>query len=190
MVRKDVSGRCRSGHSCSRPSALSLPIRPVWKVFLPGHQGFRIGLDYLIVENSVAEYTDFTYWRGGEDRGTRVPEDFEPAVIRMDYRLADLKTPCATMAQHFGARWRAGARTRRNCRRLLLLCGRRLASAYVCGIREGEGAASAMRTAAQVVEVRRDEPDLIDRIAYALPEEMRAKLLPRDAALPFPSGKR
>jgi hypothetical protein len=47
-------------------------------------------VDYLIVENSVAEYTDFTYWRES-DQAREFQRIFEPAVIRMDYRLADLE---------------------------------------------------------------------------------------------------
>jgi hypothetical protein len=48
----------------------------------------RVG--YLIIENSVAEFTDFTYWRESEQaRGFQ--RIFTPAVIRMDYRLADLE---------------------------------------------------------------------------------------------------
>jgi len=47
-------------------------------------------VDYLIVENSVAEYTDFTYWRESE-QAREFQKIFKPAVIRMDYRLADLE---------------------------------------------------------------------------------------------------
>jgi MinD-like ATPase involved in chromosome partitioning or flagellar assembly len=47
-------------------------------------------VDYLIVENSVAEYTDFNYWRESE-QAREFQRIFQPAVIRMDYRLADLE---------------------------------------------------------------------------------------------------
>jgi len=45
---------------------------------------------YLIVENSIAEHADFTYWRESE-QAMRFQEIFSPAVIRMDYRLPDLE---------------------------------------------------------------------------------------------------
>jgi MinD-like ATPase involved in chromosome partitioning or flagellar assembly len=45
---------------------------------------------YLIVENSVSEHTDFTYWRESE-QALRFQKVFSPAVIRMDYRLPDLE---------------------------------------------------------------------------------------------------
>jgi len=45
---------------------------------------------YLIVENSVTEHSDFTYWRESEE-ARQFREAFEPAVIHMDYRLADLE---------------------------------------------------------------------------------------------------
>ena len=45
---------------------------------------------YLIVENSIAEYTDFTYWNESE-QAQQFRQVFEPAVIHMDYRLPDLE---------------------------------------------------------------------------------------------------
>jgi MinD-like ATPase involved in chromosome partitioning or flagellar assembly len=45
---------------------------------------------YLIVENSVAEHTDFKYWHESE-QAQQFQKMFEPAVIHMDYRLADLE---------------------------------------------------------------------------------------------------
>lgn len=45
---------------------------------------------YLIVENSVAEHTDFTYWRESE-QALRFQQIFSPAVIGMDYRLPELE---------------------------------------------------------------------------------------------------
>jgi hypothetical protein len=44
----------------------------------------------LIVENAVAEHSDFTYWRESE-QAMRFQQIFSPAVIRMDYRLPDLE---------------------------------------------------------------------------------------------------
>ncbi len=45
---------------------------------------------YLIVENSVTEHSDFTFWRESK-QALQFQEVFKPAVIRMDYRLADLE---------------------------------------------------------------------------------------------------
>jgi MinD-like ATPase involved in chromosome partitioning or flagellar assembly len=45
---------------------------------------------YLVVENSIAEYTDFTYWNESE-QAQQFKQVFDPAVIRMDYRLPDLE---------------------------------------------------------------------------------------------------
>jgi MinD-like ATPase involved in chromosome partitioning or flagellar assembly len=45
---------------------------------------------YLVVENSIAEYTDFTYWNESE-QAQQFKKVFNPAVIRMDYRLPDLE---------------------------------------------------------------------------------------------------
>jgi MinD-like ATPase involved in chromosome partitioning or flagellar assembly len=45
---------------------------------------------YLVVENSIAEYTDFTYWNESE-QAQQFKRVFDPAVIRMDYRLPDLE---------------------------------------------------------------------------------------------------
>ncbi len=45
---------------------------------------------YLVVENSIAEYTDFAYWNESE-QAMQFKQAFDPAVIRMDYRLPDLE---------------------------------------------------------------------------------------------------
>lgn len=45
---------------------------------------------YLIVENALTEHAEFTYWRASE-QALHFQEVFHPAVIRMDYRLADLE---------------------------------------------------------------------------------------------------
>ena len=47
-------------------------------------------VSYLIVENSTTEQADFTYWRESE-QARQFQKVFEPAVIRMDYRLPDLE---------------------------------------------------------------------------------------------------
>ena len=43
-------------------------------------------VSYLIVENSVADHAEFTYWRESE-QSRRFQEAFHPAVIQMDYRI-------------------------------------------------------------------------------------------------------
>ena len=45
---------------------------------------------YLIVENSNSDRTDFRYWRESE-QALQFQKVFEPAVIRMDYRLPELE---------------------------------------------------------------------------------------------------
>jgi len=47
-------------------------------------------VEYLIVENSVAEHADFTYWHESE-QAQQFQKMFKPAVIHMDYRLPDLE---------------------------------------------------------------------------------------------------
>jgi MinD-like ATPase involved in chromosome partitioning or flagellar assembly len=45
---------------------------------------------YLIVENALSEHAEFTYWRGSE-QALQFQDACKPAVIHMDYRLADLE---------------------------------------------------------------------------------------------------
>ena len=45
---------------------------------------------YLIVENSVAEHRDFTYWQESE-QAQQFRRIFQPAVIHVDFRLPDLE---------------------------------------------------------------------------------------------------
>lgn len=45
---------------------------------------------YLIVENSIADQADFVYWRES-DQAQQFRKTLEPAIIRLDYRLADLE---------------------------------------------------------------------------------------------------
>ena len=47
-------------------------------------------VSYLIVENSITDRADFTYWRES-DQARRFREAFAPAVIHIDYRLPDLE---------------------------------------------------------------------------------------------------
>jgi hypothetical protein len=47
-------------------------------------------VDYLIVENSITDHPDFVYWRES-DQAREFQRIFEPAVIGIDYRLADLE---------------------------------------------------------------------------------------------------
>lgn len=46
--------------------------------------------EYLIVENSVAQHTDFRYWREST-QALQFQRMFHPAVIAMDYRLPELE---------------------------------------------------------------------------------------------------
>jgi len=48
-------------------------------------------VSYLIVENSISDHADFTYWRESE-QSRQFHEAFRPAVIAMDFRLAELET--------------------------------------------------------------------------------------------------
>jgi MinD-like ATPase involved in chromosome partitioning or flagellar assembly len=45
---------------------------------------------YLVVENHITDQANFTYWHESA-QALRFREAFEPAVIRMDYRLAELE---------------------------------------------------------------------------------------------------
>ncbi len=47
-------------------------------------------VSYLIVENSITDQMDFVYWRES-DQALQFQKAFEPAVIHLDYRLADLE---------------------------------------------------------------------------------------------------
>jgi MinD-like ATPase involved in chromosome partitioning or flagellar assembly len=47
-------------------------------------------VSYLIVENSITDRADFTYWHDSE-QARKFREVFAPAVIQMDYRLAELE---------------------------------------------------------------------------------------------------
>jgi curved DNA-binding protein CbpA len=45
---------------------------------------------YVIVENNLTVHTDFTYWREG-DEAEEFRKRFQPAIIQLDYRIADLE---------------------------------------------------------------------------------------------------
>jgi len=47
-------------------------------------------VDYVIVENSLTQHTDFLYWRESA-QAIEFQRVFQPAVIRMDYRLPELE---------------------------------------------------------------------------------------------------
>ncbi len=47
-------------------------------------------VDYVIVLNHLTEYADFTYWNENE-QAQEFRKRFQPAIIRLDYRLADLE---------------------------------------------------------------------------------------------------
>src|SRR5215469_11511776 len=47
-------------------------------------------VQYVIVENSITERADFTYWRQSE-QALRFQKVFQPSVIQMDYRLPELE---------------------------------------------------------------------------------------------------
>lgn len=47
-------------------------------------------VQYVIVENATSQQADFSYWRDTE-QSARFREAFHPAVLSMEYRLADLE---------------------------------------------------------------------------------------------------
>ena len=54
------------------------------------HNHLQSRAAYLIVENSITDRADFTYWRESR-QAKQFREAFAPAVIHMDYRLAELE---------------------------------------------------------------------------------------------------
>jgi curved DNA-binding protein CbpA/MinD-like ATPase involved in chromosome partitioning or flagellar assembly len=54
-------------------------------------------VSYIVVENNLTEHADFTYWRDNE-QAEEFRKRFQPAIIRLDYRLADLENA----ARNFG----------------------------------------------------------------------------------------
>jgi MinD-like ATPase involved in chromosome partitioning or flagellar assembly len=57
---------------------------------------------YLIVENCITAHADFTYWRESA-QARKFREAFEPAVIRMVYRLAELENATRNHGVTLGA---------------------------------------------------------------------------------------
>jgi hypothetical protein len=49
-------------------------------------------VDYLIIENAATPHSDLSYWQNSE-QARRFREVFQPEVIRMEFRLADLENP-------------------------------------------------------------------------------------------------
>jgi MinD-like ATPase involved in chromosome partitioning or flagellar assembly len=47
-------------------------------------------VDYIIVENSLTEHSDFAYWQE-RDRAEEFQKRFKPAIVRLDCRLAELE---------------------------------------------------------------------------------------------------
>ena len=47
-------------------------------------------VDYIIVENNLTEHTDFTYWQESAE-AVEFRRRFQPAIIGLDCRLADLE---------------------------------------------------------------------------------------------------
>ena len=47
-------------------------------------------VSYLIIENSTTQHTDFSYWNNSRE-ARQFREVFNPAVIRMDFRLPELE---------------------------------------------------------------------------------------------------
>ena len=118
------------------------------------------------------EYTDFTYWRESEQarefqRISNLPSS------SMDYRLADLENATRNHGVTLGRVAENHGRTGAS-EGFARHAGAELPASHVCGIRKGKGTASAMNTLAQPVELCREEPDLIDRIAEKLPPDVRA----------------
>jgi hypothetical protein len=50
-------------------------------------------VDYVVVENAMTAFAEFTYWRQSE-QAVRFREVFQPTIISMAYRIPDLETGC------------------------------------------------------------------------------------------------
>jgi MinD-like ATPase involved in chromosome partitioning or flagellar assembly len=59
-------------------------------------------VSYLIVENSITDRADFTYWRESA-QAQKFREVFTPLVVHMDYRLADLENAARNHGVTLGA---------------------------------------------------------------------------------------
>jgi MinD-like ATPase involved in chromosome partitioning or flagellar assembly len=49
-------------------------------------------VQYVVVENATSALSDFTYWNS-TDQAQRFREAFSPAVLQMEFRLAELENP-------------------------------------------------------------------------------------------------
>jgi MinD-like ATPase involved in chromosome partitioning or flagellar assembly len=49
-------------------------------------------VEYVVVENATSALADFTYWRSTE-QANRFREIFAPAILQMEFRLAELENP-------------------------------------------------------------------------------------------------
>lgn len=49
-------------------------------------------VEYVVGENSTSALADFTYWRSTK-QATSFREAFSPAVLQMEFRLAELENP-------------------------------------------------------------------------------------------------
>jgi curved DNA-binding protein CbpA/Mrp family chromosome partitioning ATPase len=58
-------------------------------------------VSYVIVENSLSEHADFTYWQEG-DLAKEFRRRFRPAIIRQDYRLPDLENAARNYGMTLG----------------------------------------------------------------------------------------
>jgi hypothetical protein len=59
-------------------------------------------VSYVIVENSMTDRAEFTYWNASE-QATDFQNHFHPAVIRMEYRLAELENAARNHGVTLGA---------------------------------------------------------------------------------------
>ena len=58
--------------------------------------------EYLVVENSTTEHTDFRYWRATE-QAMQFQQNYAPAVIHLDYRLPALENAARNHGATLGA---------------------------------------------------------------------------------------
>ena len=49
-------------------------------------------VEYVVVENATSALSDFTYWRSTE-QASRFRVAFEPEILQMEFRLAELENP-------------------------------------------------------------------------------------------------
>jgi MinD-like ATPase involved in chromosome partitioning or flagellar assembly len=49
-------------------------------------------VEYVVIENATSAQADFTYWRSTK-QANRFREAFTPAVLQMEFRLAELENP-------------------------------------------------------------------------------------------------